>query len=117
MAKRADKPHTDEPKPSQPSPDEQSGSTGRPTAVPDGGSNRDSGQNRYGQSGGSGKPDRETQGQAKYRESSSDGRDGAASRPDGAAIQKDSGSNQGSGRADREVNGVDPPAATPRKKH
>jgi hypothetical protein len=114
VAKRADKPDGDEQKPVQPNTNEQSGSTGRPTAAPNGGSNRNSGQDRYGQSGGGGKADRETEGQTKYRES---GSDGSARRPGGAAVREDRGSNQGSGRADREVNGVDPPAATPRKKH
>ena len=95
MAKRQPKTPTDDSKPSQPSADEQSGSGGRRTDVPDGAHNRDTGQSRYGQSGAGGKVNRETEGQAQYRESSGGG--------------AKHGSNRGSGRADREIDGVDQP--------
>lgn len=105
MTKRPQNPGPASGKPSQPSSDEQSGSAGRRTDVKDSGRSKDSGQDRYGQSGVGGEHDHETQGQTKYRESGADGK------PKG-----EHDSNRGSGRADREVEGVDQPAGTPARK-
>jgi hypothetical protein len=84
--------------PRQPASEDQSGSAGRRTDENDRGHDKDTGQGRYGQSGLGGKQERETQGQARYRRSGPDGSE-----------QADSESNRGSGRADRESNGVDHP--------
>jgi hypothetical protein len=70
--------------PKQPSADEQSGSTGR-KAGPGG---KNTGQDRYGQSGAGGPRDQGTDGRANYQDSTPDGGDQAE--PD---------SNQGSGRS------------------
>jgi len=87
---------TDEPgtrgkgEPVQPTPEDQSGSTGRPTDTHERGRATDTGQGRYGQSGhGGDSRDRETAGQARYRKSTPDGGE-----------QPDPDSNPGSGRPD-----------------
>ena len=98
MAKRQPKTTTESSKPGQPSSDEQSGSTGRRTDVKDTGRSKDSGQDRYGQSGLGATHDRETEGQTKYRES------GGVGKP-----KSKNDSNRGSGSADEEVDGVDQP--------
>lgn len=88
--------------PAQPSVDEQSGSTGRPTGGK-GNDGQDSGQGRYGQSGFGGKdqpvPGSEDQPVA-------NGED-----------HRKHDSDPGSGRADRETQGVDNPHRSKRAKH
>ncbi|HET9474992.1 MAG TPA: hypothetical protein VFO82_13925 [Steroidobacteraceae bacterium] len=79
------------PEPALPSSDEQSGSAGRPTVDGKGEQGKDTGQDRYGQSGLGGKQGVETIGQASYRRSG----------PDGGQIDNPR-SNHGSGRADRD---------------
>lgn len=77
--------------PSQPSANDQSGSTGRPTGGPETGPGKDTAQDRYGQSGCGGKQDAETMGQASYRDSDK-----------GLGAAGKSHSNHGSGRSDQE---------------
>ena len=79
------------PEPARPSSDEQSGSAGRPTVDGKGEQGKDTGQDRYGQSGFGGKQVDETIGQANYRRSG----------PEGGQIDNPR-SNHGSGRADRD---------------
>jgi hypothetical protein len=74
--------------PVQPTADEQSGSAGRPT-IGNRGTGQDSGQGKYGQSGGDGKVNSETDGQAAYRRSGADGGNG-----------NHTDSNRGSGSSD-----------------
>jgi hypothetical protein len=76
----------------QPGSNEQSGSTGRNTEVDKLNQGKDTGQDRYGQSGLGGAVTRETIGQANYRTSESSG-----------ARASKSGSNEGSGRAGQEA--------------
>ena len=71
----------------QPDSNEQSGSTGRRTDKKDLGKDKDTGQDRYGQSGLGGKTNRETAGQQSYRQT-----------PSGNEQRKPD-SNRGSGRA------------------
>jgi hypothetical protein len=71
---------------------EQSGSTGRHTGVDEIAQGKDTGQDRYGQSGCGGNDDTETIGQAAYRKSGSD-----------SEQERRSENNDGSGRADHEV--------------
>jgi hypothetical protein len=78
-------------KPAQPGSSEQSGSAGRPTTGADGTQGKDTGQDRYGQSGFAGGQPHETMGQWKYRDSEKPGTSDSKSQ-----------SNRGSGRADRE---------------
>jgi hypothetical protein len=73
----------------QPNSNDQSGSTGRPTDKKDLGKDKDTGQDRYGQSGLGGKVNRETIGQQKYRET-------------GGQQKPTPDSNRGSGRAEDE---------------
>jgi len=80
------------PEPAQPTSDEQSGSTGRRTDARDDGRAKDSGQDRYGQSGFGGQEDSETMGQSRYRQSGPDGAQDVVSK-----------SNTGSGRPDVEA--------------
>ena len=77
--------------PAQPSSEEQSGSAGRRTDAGEGGRSKDTGQGKYGQTGLGGKKQRETDGQARYRQS---GPDGSDTKPR---------SNPGSGRADNQA--------------
>lgn len=77
--------------PVQPESNEQSGSTGRRTDKKDLGKDKDTGQDRYGQSGLGGTENRETDGQRSYRKTESGGEQARA--PD---------SNTGSGRAEDE---------------
>lgn len=77
--------------PAQPDSNEQSGSAGRRTDKKDLGKDKDTGQDRYGQSGLGGKVDRETNGQQRYRETGS-----------GAGQRRKPGSNPGSGIAEDE---------------
>ena len=88
--------------PAQPSPDEQSGSTGRPTGG-QGNDGKDSGQGRYGQSGFGG-DDNPVPGAEDQPVGDGDGRRKRDSDP-------------GSGRADRETQGVDNPHLSQRRKH
>ena len=81
----------DDSTPKQPDTDEQSGSAGRKTENPQVGYGKDSGQDRYGQSGLGGTVDRETAGQSAYRRSGAKG-----------APKSRSQSNAGSGKADPE---------------
>jgi len=76
-------------KPVQPTPEDQSGSAGRPTDTHERGRATDAGQDRYGQSGHGGGRNRETAGQARYRRSGPDG-----------SVQPHPDSNEGSGRPD-----------------
>ena len=76
------------PKPAQPNSDEQSGSAGRRTDTHEDGRTKDTGQDRYGQSGFGGKEGRETMGQSQYRRSN----------PGGQEAPRES--NSGSGRPD-----------------
>jgi hypothetical protein len=75
--------------PKQPTPEEQSGSTGRPTKGT-AGQGKDTGQGRYGQTGAGGGGNRETIGQANYRRSGAD-----------VGQQPDTDSNAGSGSSDQ----------------
>ena len=77
--------------PAQPSSSDQSGSAGRPTEGAQHSQGKDSGQNRYGQTGFVGGEPRETMGQWKYRDSDKQGTPDSKSQ-----------SNRGSGRADAE---------------
>jgi hypothetical protein len=61
--------------PVQPDPDDQSGSTGRPTTGDKGRQGQDTGQDRYGQTGLGGTQEHETEGQARYRRSGVEGDD------------------------------------------
>ena len=81
----------DHPQPVQPDANEQSGSTGRHTGDGKSGQGKDTGQDRYGQTGFGGGNGAETAGQASYRNS------GGKADPDSK-----SRSNAGSGRADHE---------------
>jgi hypothetical protein len=92
--------------PAQPGAQEQSGSTGRPTETEQGsnGQRKNSGQDRYGQSGFGGQQKSETAGQERYRRSGSD----ADAAPRG---------NRGSGSLDAEKDGVDVPADSRKDKH
>lgn len=83
--------------PNQPGSNEQSGSTGRPTADP-ANPGKDTGQGRYGQSGLPGDKGPETDGQNRYRKSQSNG--------DPRSKQD---SNEGSGTADADETGKDLP--------
>jgi len=79
-------------KPAMPSTNEQSGSAGRQTGHGKEEQGKDTGQDRYGQSGfGGKKQESETMGQSSYRQSGPDGGE-----------QPNPKSNRGSGRADRE---------------
>ena len=91
------------PTPVQPAVNDQSGSTGRATRG-EAGKGKDTGQDRYGQTGHGGTHDRETMGQAQYRQSDAHG--------DG---QSKTQSNEGSGRAEheREEYGQEPAAGPP----
>jgi hypothetical protein len=90
--------------PVQPSPGEQSGSTGRPADTSGRGNEKDSGQGRYGQSGlGGHGGDRREPAPSDYPRSSPE---------DGDRNKQES--NPGSGRADRETDGVDQP---PQSRH
>ena len=75
--------------PKQPTPEEQSGSTGRPTSG-ETGQGKDTGQDSYGQSGAGGRRNGETAGQASYRKSGPDG-----------GQQPDPDSNKGSGTSEQ----------------
>lgn len=94
--------------PAQPSSSDQSGSAGRSTESAKHSQGKDSGQNRYGQSGFVGGEPRETMGQWKYRDSEKQGTPDSKSQ-----------SNRGSGRADaetQEYQGKEIPAPPARKK-
>ena len=90
------------PDPVQPDSNEQSGSTGRHTDKKDLGKDKDTGQDRYGQSGLGGKENRETIGQQRYRQAKS------------GSEQPTPDSNRGSGRAvDESEKRHDDPAKKP----
>ena len=77
--------------PVQPDSHEQSGSAGRPSGRADMDQRKDTGQDRYGQTGLGGTVECETAGQARYRRSGVDGDPGSRNE-----------SNPGSGRADHD---------------
>ena len=91
--------------PVRPNPDEQSGSAGRPTGGDPAEQGKDTGQDRYGQSGFGGQQERETIGQASYRRSG----------PDGGQIANPK-SNPGPDRADRDTKGDAGTTKSPTKK-
>jgi len=91
--------------PPQPDSNEQSGSGGRRTETRDNERSKDTGQDRYGQSGFGGKKGHETIGQARYRRSGPEGGE-----------QADPESNQGSGRPDVDSRGGRDAAKPPSKK-
>lgn len=95
--------NTDQPA-KQPDSNDQSGSTGRRTGTHEDG-RKDTGQDKYGQSGLGGNRHRETSGQTRYRQSGPDG--GQQSDPD---------SNEGSGRPDVDSQDKRDPAKPPLKK-
>jgi hypothetical protein len=89
QSKRVGARASETPLPNQPSPDEQSGSAGRNTETDKLDQGKDTGQDRYGQSGVAGKAVQETPGQANYAEN-------------GCERETEGESNQGSGRTDHE---------------
>lgn len=86
--------------PAQPSSNDQSGSAGRRAPEADTSRSKDTGQDRYGQSGLGGQQNPETDGQKKYRRSG----------PDGSETSNQD-SNEGSGRVDREERDYKKPKA------